>query len=187
MRHAAVLAPALAVLLTAAPALAGGPPGTVAPGAAPALAAETPAPIVKRYGTHVLLADAAWIGATWLLASSEGGSEDGASLVALGYYIGGPAVHLAHGNSTGALKSLGARTLLPVAGGVVGGLAMSNADDDPEGMGAFYGLMLGAAVGAGTAMVLDWTIFPKKEIAPSRLSFAGRLRPNLELGRERVS
>lgn len=180
MRPAVLLVPALLLASLAAPAAAGGPPGTVDV----IVPAAPPPPITKRYGVQVALADGAWIAATMLLSSSDGG--DGASLVALGYYGAGPAVHLGHGNGRGALQSLAARALLPVAGGLVGLMAFSGSDDpddDTAGM-ALGGLVLGAGVGAVTAMVLDWTVFAKKDVRPAPATFTGRLRPDVKIGKD---
>ena len=171
MRLAAVLSAAL-LLHLATPASAGGPPGTIA--------AEVPEPAapthVTRYGKQVALADLAWLGAMYLVGSVEARSNDGephlTSVLALGYFATGPIVHLRNGNRSGAGKSLAARALLPVGGMLVGGMLAAGAVDDASSEGddlgnAFAvmgGMMLGAAAGTITAVVLDWTVFAKKTV-----------------------
>jgi len=187
MRPAASLA-LVAVCVAASPAAADGPPSTVAPDTAP-----PPATRIERYGTHVALADAAWVASSMILNAAESSSNDADDiLVALpifGYALGGPIVHAVHGNSTGAVKSLTARVLLPIAGGFIGYHVMESPDDDdaliPE---RAIGAMLGASAGMLGAMILDWAVFAKHEV-PAEPGFALRngLRPDVRLSRDGIA
>jgi hypothetical protein len=129
-------------LLLVAPgaARAGGPPSSVQP---ETVIVERK---VERYGLQIVLADVLWVAATSAIGevTEDGGGEGALSVLGLGFYATGPAVHLAHGNKSGALKSLGARALLPVGGALVG-MALAGEDDDFDALG---GMLLGFTAGA---------------------------------------
>jgi hypothetical protein len=161
MRWFLAVVASLLVLATGARA-AVAQPGMVEPAVAP------PAPITKtqRYGGIVLLADAAWIAAATLSdqVGDDTGDENLTSMIVLGgYYGGGPLVHLAYGNPSGARKSLAARALLPLGGALLGMLAFSGENDSGALIPAeVVGMMLGGMVGVGTAMIIDWTVIAKR-------------------------
>jgi hypothetical protein len=167
-------------LLLVAPgaARAGGPPSSVQP---ETVIVERK---VERYGLQIVLADVLWVAATSAIGevTEDGGGEGALSVLGLGFYATGPAVHLAHGNKSGALKSLGARALLPVGGALVG-MALAGEDDDFDALG---GMLLGFTAGGLTALILDWTVFSKKETTTYTSGFALRkgLRPGVKIQRD---
>jgi len=142
----------------------------------------------ERYGGTIALVDGLSIGAGvagfYLLGAgfSEAGedSEDagnggggkillGAGLIlgsAGGLLFGGPIVHSRHHNSSGALRSFGARTLLPIGGALLG----SALDHDDEG-GAGAALF---SAGLVAAMILDWTVLAKREVGFTPYASTGR-------------
>jgi hypothetical protein len=170
----------LALLVHAAPAAADGPPGMAEP------TAPDPAPQTrtKRYGYQVFAADAGWFIASSLVAKADSGSGGG-ELIALGFYGGGPLVHLANHNPSGAAKSLALRALLPI-GGAVGGMLIVGQDEDADGFGMMLGAIAGFGAGAIAAMVIDWTVIAKREVAvpgTGSLTLAG-LRPGVKIGKQ---
>lgn len=181
-----LLLASLLLTLSTSPAAAGGPPGLVAP--------ESPAQVrVERYGTQVLLADVAWIGGMALVSKldSDGEGDGISSLLGLGYFVAAPAVHYAKGNSDGALKSLGARTLLPIGGAVLGMAIVAGTEDeasDDEGtdVAMIGGMFLGATAGMISALILDYTVFAKKTVEVPRDSYLGkaRLRPGVKISKQ---
>jgi len=183
---ACLAASLLLALALASPALAGGPPGSVEPND------ETvPQTHTVRYGKEVVLADLVWLGAMTVVARSD--SEGGAaSLIGLGYFATGPLIHLRNGNGRGAAKSLVARTVLPAAGMLVGGLLAMDAEDnnqsyeddeliDDDGFAVLAGAVVGGFVGMVTAVVLDWTTFSKKTVEGRPASWAAA--PNVNVNR----
>ncbi len=160
MRSAVVLA---VLSLLAATAHAGGPPGATEP----TFADPTPVKKVERYGTQIALADLATFALVAVVSREEDDSSNDDAISGwiglAGYLGGGPAIHLTHGNAMGARKSLTARALIPLGGGILGGLAFAGDDDENAFVPSwFVGAMLGATAGMITAMVLDWTVFAKK-------------------------
>jgi hypothetical protein len=186
MRSVASTLLALLVVLASTPALAGGPPGLVQPEEPP------PAPRVVRYGTQVFLADLAWIGGAALvgkLESSSDGEGGLSSILGLGYFVAAPMVHAAKGNSSGAWKSLGARTLMPIGGAVIGMAIVASGDDDSEGddgLAMLGGMVLGAGAGMVTAAILDYTVFAKKTVEAPRYGYLAKakVRPGVKISKQ---
>lgn len=181
---------AFTLLVLSAPAFAGGPPGLVPPETPP------PAPRVERYGTQVFLADLAWIGGAAIVGKLESQSdgEGGglSSVIGLGYFVAAPMVHAAKGNSSGAWKSLGARTLLPIGGAVLGMAIVASGDDsegDDDGLAMLGGMLLGAGAGMVTAVILDYTVFAKKTVEAPRHGYLakGKVRPGVKISRQGVT
>jgi hypothetical protein len=168
MNLAAVSAVAVTMLAVAAPAAAQAPgdtPPTGAPGAsvdpyrlAPSYArpAEQVVTVTHTYRGHVLLSDLAAFGVAAGLQS-----EHGAQLGALIYVAGPAAVHVAHGNSRAAWKSVGLRLGLPALGAMAGVAVMAAADCE----GIFcapIGIVYGGGLGMASAMIVDWAFLAKK-------------------------
>ncbi len=155
------------VIAFSSPAFAGGPPGSVTP--------ETPEVVpthVKRYGKWVLLADLVGSFATSMVAGPlvEDHPNIGLGVLVVGFVGTGAAVHLYHGNRSGAVKSVLARVLLPIGGA----LAMAELVDEPNSANEedwvdedddyWMGAFLGGTLGGLTALVLDWAVFSKKTV-----------------------
>ena len=176
---------AVMVVLVLASALgtahAGGPPGTTD------VLVPEPAPAKRtiHYGYQTFLADAAWVVGTVAVANADESGDGVGTMMALGYYAGGPIVHLANHNRDGALKSLGLRVLLPVAGAVGGLVLASDSGGDDEGFNALAGMALGFGAGALSAMVIDWTVLSKRSVEVPRPSIAG-FTPGVKIGKREV-
>jgi hypothetical protein len=133
------------------------PPGSVAvtpPQVDGTLEVETQ----PSYRWQIGVADAASLAI--MLSVTERGILGGG----LVYLLGGPTIHVAHGETGRAVGSLALRAALPIIGGLVGGKLWWNSQDarcrdgDPDfcaddevNVGAVYGLGLGLL----TAMVVD--------------------------------
>jgi hypothetical protein len=111
--------------------------------------------------------------ALFILGLSMLPSEDGtavASLGLVGYGLGAPVVHLAHGRGWRALGSLMLRGGLPLTFGVIG----ANMEDcSPDASGDFTcggaGAALGWLAGIGTAIALDAALLANEpEPAPAQ-------------------
>lgn len=198
----ALLLAATALLASSATAAAGGPPGAAVPGYDDGygFAEPTAAPAHTRtehYGGQILLADVAWFAATSLVANLEArdpdGGGDGASftgLLAMGYFATGPAVHLKHGNRSGASKSLAARALMPVGGALLGMIAMSEecrSEGDDCGYAPIAGMVVGGLGGMVGAMVLDWTVLGKTQIELPGMRRVASLQPRVDLSKTGMS
>ena len=168
--------------LLAAPALA--QPGQTAPGQTSAYAAPPPAYVQQyqaettttKYGWQIFAADAA----SWAIiaAAGDGSSEGLATVGAMGVFLGGPIVHLAQGNTSGAGYSLLARTALPLGGALLGAAACDDSGDD---YGCIGTMMLGLTVGYGSALVIDWFYLAEKTEVTGPPSGWASLRPSLQV------
>jgi hypothetical protein len=182
MRHL-ILLPVAFLLLLAAPASA--QPGNTAPGqtpvyqpapyAAPYVQQPRPATRTTNYGWHVFAADAA----SWVVmsAASDGDSEGLVNVASLGMMLGGPIVHLAHGNNRGAGYSLLARTALPLGGGLLGAAAC----DDDDGFDCLGKIGVGVILGYGGALAIDWFHLAEKTETVAPPTGWASLRPSLKL------
>jgi hypothetical protein len=181
-RIAVMVVAALLVPALARTAHAGGPPGTteaLMPAEAP------PERRTVHYGYQTFLADGAWVLATAAIARSDSTGDGAGTVVMLGYYGAAPIVHLANHNRDGALKSLGLRVLLPVAGAVGGLVLASDGDGDDDGMAPIFGMMAGLGIGALSAMVIDWTVLSKRSIEVPRPALSG-FTPGVKIGKQEV-
>lgn len=179
MRSSPLLAVSILVTLgaLAQPALAQPgltPPGTTSPGASlrhmPTLETRT-----IHYGTHVFLADAsAWIVG---IASDRNGGDG--SLAGPMLLLGGPLVHLLHGNTAGAGYSLLARVGMPFGAGLLGAATCGQEEDGFDCLGNIAG---GVLIGYAGSLALDWFYLAQTEevVQPTGLA---SLRPSLKLGR----
>ena len=126
---------------------------------------------------HVFLADLA----SWAVVGIASGtnSEGFGSLAGAGLVFGGPAVHLAHGNTRGALLSVLARGGLPVVGG---GLMYATCSDDErdELFGCLGHLAVGMIIGYGSALVIDWFYLAQKQEKVAATGWAS-LSPSLNV------
>ncbi len=156
-------------------------PGLTPPGQTPAQAyAQQPyvqqqQPITREvsYGWHIFAVDVA----SWLVLSASRESEGLAMLGAGGIFLGGPMVHLAHGNTSSAGYSLIARVGLPFGGALL--LGSTCADDG--GLDCLGNTLLGGFLGYGTALALDWFVLAKKtEVVAPPTGWAS-LRPSLNV------
>ena len=131
----------------------------------------------ERYGVDIILVDAAVLVTSIALESP--------TVALAGYGLGGPAVHLMHGNRGGAIYSLATRGLLPAAAFLVGGtIAHSNCLADAScGMGGAY---IGGLLGIGAAIVIDWTVLAKKPARPPRAAGL-TVAPSLMIDEEQIS
>lgn len=106
------------------------------------------------YGWQTLLVDGAGLLVGALAASNESGGMAGVAL--LNYSIGAPIVHAAHGEGIRALASVGLRTAVPMAVGLLAYGISDNSGDES----AFYS---GVALGALGAMAIDAGVLAYEE------------------------
>lgn len=123
------------------------------------------------YGWQILLADVV----SWSLIASNSSGAGGVGL--LGYLLGGPVIHFAHGEAADGVADLGARVFLPLAGGALAAQAAPCHDCEAPSVLAVGGVLGGAAL----AMLADYVLLSTKErivVAPERgggvVSVAGR-------------
>jgi hypothetical protein len=98
------------------------------------------------YGWQIVLVDAGTIG---LGIAAKSGAIGGA-----GYLLGGPIVHLAHGDYVEAGVDLGLRAALPLGGAIVGD-KISGCTGACDAPGA--GFLLGGMAGGAVALIVDYT------------------------------
>lgn len=130
---------------------ASGPPGATAPGAYPASA-----PAMYReesYRSLALLADVAWIWATWRTEQPW--------LALAGYVGAAPLVHASQRNTRSAWISAGARAgaLLLAVAMIEGACASDGYCDESIDDAVLLGL-----TGMGTVMVVDWLVLARKQV-----------------------
>ena len=136
------------------------------PGLAPL--EETDEPSTRRkvdyYGWQIFLTDAASVAAGFAAGGDD--LNRGLAVFGSGYVLGGPIVHLSHGNPGHALGSLALRVGLPALGAwaLFGPERACHDTPDTEGScgedviaRAVAGVVLGA-LGVTTASLLDWTV-----------------------------
>ncbi len=133
---------------------------------------QAPPTRTVSYGTHVFLADLA----SWAVLGAGAESDIGA-IGAAGVFLGGPIVHIAHGNNSGAIYSLLARTGLPFGGAL---LFSSGCDDDYD---CFGGVIAGAMLGYAGALAIDWFHLAKKTEVVAMPTGWASLRPSLNVTR----
>lgn len=189
MRLACLLPFAILPLL-AAPAWA--QPGLAPPGQLPARPMQAPTYLQQpqlqqpqletrtlNYGWHVFAADAlSW---TMLSAASNGQSEGIATLGAAGIFLGGPIVHLAHGNSRGAGYSLLARTALPLGSAALVLAACDDSDAVEDDWACVTSAVAATMLGYGAALAIDWFYLAEKTDVVSAATGWASLRPSLNI------
>lgn len=117
------------------------------PGLAPQPAPARTETVVRehRYGLEILLVDGSVLAAT--LATQNPG------VLFAGFALGGPTVHLIHGNPGRAALSAGLRVGLPLAGAYLGAASADcSRSDDWCGLGE---LVVGGAIGGLVALAID--------------------------------
>jgi hypothetical protein len=136
-----------------------------APGETPA---ADPPPRVERYGKTIAAVDVAAVALIVIggVEINEHGDESwGPFAVGAGiltYAVGGAVVHGRHHRGGAAAKSLAMRTLFPVVGAGVLGLAGSPLNDREIPIGTMLGVAAGTLLGAATAMAIDWFSLAKE-------------------------
>lgn len=123
------------------------------------------------YGWQTLLSDGAALATTpivpWLGVTT--------------YLLGAPLVHAAHGRPIVSLASVGLRVGTPLVGAVGGVLLSSGCGRDLCGLGY---AAVGAAVGAGGAVLLDAFALAREAAEPAREGRPSAMRPSLAARRE---
>jgi hypothetical protein len=122
----------------------------------------------RWYGWQTMLPDAAALGlglTAYGLGKDDSVNTKPLALTAVALYLGGaPALHFIHGNATRGIESVLLRLGLPVAGGLLGGIAGSrfcHSTDDGSNcflLGAAWGLLGGAVA----ASALDATLIARE-------------------------
>jgi hypothetical protein len=117
--------------------------------------------VTRTYRSHIMLTDLAALGL------AAGLRERGAQIGSLVYAFGPPVIHFAHGNRRSGWTSVGLRLGLPALGAMAGGVGAAM-DSSCNGSGSCgpgyvpYAMVIGAAAGMATAMIVDWTLLAKK-------------------------
>jgi hypothetical protein len=133
------------------------------------------------YGWKTLFVDA--ISFTLMFAAEEG---DAAALGVIGlggYVLGGPLIHLGHGEPLNGLGSFGLRLGLPAAGGLIG----STVPYDCSGfLCGWEPIGYGILIGMGAAVVLDAAFLGYRR-GDDAASTTARLVPTFSLAGERTT
>lgn len=136
----------------------------------------------RWYGWQTLVADGLALGVAGLGLGLDAGdtSTTVLSLAATGYVLGGPLVHLGHGDAMKGLGSLGLRVGAPLVSGVVfGALFAGTANHAMSGFQAgFY--FIGVPVGVVTAIIVDAAVLAWEPATPSSTGIG------VDLSRDRV-
>jgi hypothetical protein len=136
-------------------------------------------PRAKRwYGAYTLATDGA---AVALALGGAALDRDGELLLAASvgaYLVGGPIVHLAHGNPGRSLLSLGTRAGLPVTLAFLGVAAEGCGDGGGDFCG-YGGALIGFGVGLVGAVVIDAAVIARDEVEPTPA-----IAPALSVSRE---
>jgi hypothetical protein len=130
------------------------------------------------YGWQLLTSDAATLVTTTLLLGSFNDESYGQLNFAAGYLVGGPTIHVAHGNYGTAFGSLVLRAGLPTAGALVGCAAYG---DNQEVLGCLPGAALGLVIGMGGAIALDAGVLAYRDEKPRPKTF--EVMPSASLSR----
>lgn len=130
------------------------------------------------YGWQILTSDATTLVTTTLLLGSMNDESYGQLNFAAGYLVGGPTIHVAHGNYATAFGSLLLRAGLPTAGGLIGCAAYGH---NGEFLGCLPGAALGLMLGMGGAIALDTCVLAYGDEKPKPKTF--EVMPSASLGR----
>lgn len=157
-----------------------------APGQTPAYVAPPTAAVeyesvttTERYGYQIAMADGAALLSAFAIEHGGGGAMIGI------YLAGGPIIHFAHGQLGRGFLSFGLRVGLPYLGMMAGAAeADRSCADSDEFLCGLGDIVLGGAIGALTASVIDWTLLARKTTTMSRpaLFRVGGVRANPDVG-----
>ncbi|MBI2390463.1 MAG: hypothetical protein HYV09_12815 [Deltaproteobacteria bacterium] len=112
----------------------------------------SPKPVRTWYGWQNLAIDGAAVTLLYVAGNASGRDNDSFGYGAVATYaLGGPIIHLAHGNPGTALGSLALRVGAPVGGAMLG----CAADADSSELGCLGGAVVGFLLGYGTAVAVD--------------------------------
>jgi hypothetical protein len=162
------------------------PPGLT--GLTPLVALPAPAPVMvteESYRLQTLLSDLTVVG-LGVVASKNNGSGDTLGPVAVGvYFLGAPAVHIAHHHYARAAASLALRVGLPLLGVAIGsalgkGQCSEYCDNDSDIAGAVFGGMVGVLA----ASLIDIGYLSRGETVqpPGVASSMGTSSPTVKMG-----
>lgn len=137
-------------------------------GRAPAAptAAESPAsPLQKRthshwYGWQTLMVDGVSL-LVMPVVAAKAESTSALYLVVGGYALGGPVVHLAHGEIGRAAGSLGLRVAMPFLGALAGVMVQGDCRGD---FGCISGAIIGGGLGVVAAVVIDSAVLAYERV-----------------------
>jgi hypothetical protein len=158
MQLAAVASAVVPVLVALSAPAAAQAPGADPYSLAPSLVPPAPPPerrVTRYYAGQVVLSDLAAI-CTAAATGGEKGFVTGAVI-----YAGVPGlIHIAHGNTNSAWKSIGLRLGLPTLAVIA--LDSAGSCDGPDCEPNPTTLVLGGTVGGVTAMIVDWAVLAKR-------------------------
>lgn len=157
---------------------------------APAVTVTSTAPMASRtfqrpprrvwYGWQTLVVDGAGLLVGALAASNE--SSGIGALASLNYAFGAPIVHAAHGEGIRSLASIGLRTALPGAVGLLG-YALSDGNGSSADSAVYTGIVLGAlgaiAIDAGVVAYEEHCYCTQAQAPKKDLAKAFRLTPTV--------
>ncbi|MBK8997605.1 MAG: hypothetical protein IPM35_17895 [Myxococcales bacterium] len=121
----------------------------------------------RGYGEQTLLVD----GLSLVVIVASGGSL--AAVGGLGYLLGPPIVHAAHGHAGKPFASLGLRVGMPIGGAVIGCAAEGDSSGD---FGCLAGAASGFALGIVGAIILDATVIAREDVPRERPPTQAKLR-----------
>jgi hypothetical protein len=129
---------------------------------------DDPLSVTKWYGWQTLAVDAGTLGVALTTKGATGSSPAALGVLASGYALGGPIVHLAHGSLIKAGESFGLRLALPVIGGLIGAAFERCAFQCTGGIYTVTGVLIGyvAAVAIDSAVIAR-----ERVVASAPLSF----------------
>lgn len=146
------------------------------------------------YGASTVVGLAAGLGGG--IGDSDALFVTGFMVSGTGFFLGGPIIHWAHGNTGKGFGALGLNLGVPVAAGGLGvGLACAAGGcggHGDAGVGIALGLMIGGSVGLITSMIIDVTVLSYETKEPDASSIAKRsprwtIVPDLTITRQKTT
>jgi hypothetical protein len=142
---------------------------------------------MRWYGWQIILTDAAVTGLYALAIRTDDGAP--AAIASLGYLMGAPLVHAAHGQGGRGGASLVLRIAIPLTG-ILSGIAIGKWTDQPSSNDEIAPLVdgiLGGLVGMVTASIIDATVLAyepaRREVWSPPAPAGVRLFPSLGVAR----